>query len=284
MNHGGSFSVTNLPFDIRERILETLAWSSNSEQRLALMLLSKDMYYLISKVQYRIIFFSVTMTGRNGCSFELLMEARPPGFFQGRVEALWLSLYLAKCSMFLNTRISTFQRLQHVGFNFSRGKETQESMYDAIRAILSIPLESIWIVGGSLPDFGVVLGIKSRNENSTIDTASFASFHALRTVTHFYAAIWLSTAITQSEWEDQAISISHLFVSVSHIALNLGSFNDPPSPRMVQWLLNRESFRLIALIAPIGYRWQADQICKNVKQDREAKVVFPDPWRLPGPR
>ncbi|KAH8823744.1 hypothetical protein DL96DRAFT_1558648 [Flagelloscypha sp. PMI_526] len=230
MDQGDSAPFTNLPFDIRERIFGLLAWSIDSKECLALMVLSKDMYDLISKVYYHTILFPVAAKGMNDCPFELLIKNKPPGFFQAKIEAIWLSPYLTLCSTFLKNSISTFPNLCHIGFDIARGRQLQE-------------------FGDSLFDFGDVLSIESGKVTSNSDSTSLESWHALCTVTRFYA----STFVT----------------GYYHV------------PRMVQWLYNLENCRLVVLIVRLGYSWQADYILKNVKQDVGVKVILLEPSELP---
>ncbi|KAH8823714.1 hypothetical protein DL96DRAFT_235530 [Flagelloscypha sp. PMI_526] len=123
----------SLPYDIREHIFKNAAWSVEGDERLALMLVSKDVYYLVSKVQYRTIFFLYSGTRTDRRLFPTVMKTRPRGFFQDRVQAFWIVRSLSSCFEFLENYIGTFQNLRHVAFNFSRGGNTQENLRDAIR-------------------------------------------------------------------------------------------------------------------------------------------------------
>ncbi|KAH8823715.1 hypothetical protein DL96DRAFT_1615307 [Flagelloscypha sp. PMI_526] len=270
MSHLLSTSLNELPYDIREHIYKTIALFADDDERLALMLISKEMHYLVSKVQYRTIFFRLNNVWKYRREFQSAMKTRPAGFFQARVEAFWLVTSLSSCSRLLQDDIQSFQNLRHVAFNFSLSQQTRKSLYSAIRSILSIPLESIWLLGDSLFQLGAALDIESQNTTSNDASNLLPSFHALRTVTHLFTPTWSPLVNT---------ILSH-FTSLSHIAFDIISDGKLPTLPFIQWLYCHENLRLTIFLVPPQYQWATDRIFDHFVQDMGAKVVLLDRKRL----
>ncbi|KAH8823745.1 hypothetical protein DL96DRAFT_1682970 [Flagelloscypha sp. PMI_526] len=260
-----------------------MAWSVDDEKRFTLMLLSKGMYNLMSRVHYRALFSPETIFNVKGdCPFEVLMKEKPAGFFQARVEAFWLSTSLDLCSTFLKAGILTFQNLRHVVFDFSRDQETEESMDDAICCILSIPLESIWLLNRFLLKLGVVLGTASGKSGSSNGSSHFESLHSLYTVTHIYTTSW-STVIWE-QLDDQVMTILSHFTSVSHFAIEIVSYQSLPSLGMMQWLYHHESYHLVIFLVPELCQAEVNHVFYRLHQDQGVKVILLDANHVPAHR
>ncbi|KAH8823730.1 hypothetical protein DL96DRAFT_1818513 [Flagelloscypha sp. PMI_526] len=266
-----------LPNDIQGEIFTILGWIVDDEVRLSLMLLSKAAYNWVSQAHFRIIFWDepqyLDSDPQDAHHFLTMMTTKHPGYFQTRVEALWIITSHTSGNSFLRTHIASFRNLRHVASWYSGCESPKGYFHDGIRAILSLPLESLWLCNQSRSEFMEVIEIEDQKMITAKAPDALATFHAIRTVTHLYIEMWGGETIADQVRMQKFMSY---FDSLLYIALEIvGGLDDSPGSAILDWMAHQENFRLVILLLP-RENWQLPEFSfldsigeKVVKVDRE---------------
>ncbi|KAH8813529.1 hypothetical protein DL96DRAFT_1716437 [Flagelloscypha sp. PMI_526] len=242
-------SLLDLPFDIQEIIAVVVDSIADDQTVFSYMLVCKGIFNLLETRYPHTIFFYKRRNRSLSYQqnyFTVLMKSKPLGYFQSRVKAIYFEHDMRMAYPFLTVDFSTFRDIRHISF----GVRLDESWIDknaAIQAVLTPPLESLWLWNSSFIQFAEVF-ISDKLHLS--ERQGRRSYPALDTLTHLCIGPWFI-----NEYNDRVLPkvkvVVSAFTSVSHLAVNSGQHflvADSEFFYFMQWLNDQPQYHLVAIL------------------------------------